>query len=192
MYLNQFRNWLRTGQPGFDPQQEQSIFPLASASKPSLGQTQPPIQWITGSLPGGKAGPGRDAHHSPLSRAEVKHEYQLYLSPQAPTWRVAEQLYFLLYSMLKCMSMVGGPKKYQMNQQARLLTTEVFFWWLPGVRFSLDSHGCWSKECASVGGKWNRAWPDLSIPIRSFPVNMRQNFHLLALVHSTTTTSTAK
>jgi hypothetical protein len=39
--------------------------------------------------------PGRDTDHSATSIAEVKKEYELYrLSPQAPTWRVAGQLYF--------------------------------------------------------------------------------------------------
>jgi hypothetical protein len=47
-----------------------------------------------GPFPGGKARPGRDADHSPPSSAEVKNEYELYLlSPHAPPWRVAGQLY---------------------------------------------------------------------------------------------------
>jgi hypothetical protein len=32
-----------------------------------------------GPLPGGKARPGRDADHLPLSSAEVENEYELYL-----------------------------------------------------------------------------------------------------------------
>jgi hypothetical protein len=48
-----------------------------------------------GPFPGGKARPGRDADHSPLSCAEVVNELELYLlSPQAPPWRVAGLLYF--------------------------------------------------------------------------------------------------
>jgi hypothetical protein len=50
-----------------------------------------------GFFPGGKARPGRDADHSPLSSAEVVNEQELYfLSPQAPPWRVEGLLYFLL------------------------------------------------------------------------------------------------
>jgi hypothetical protein len=50
-----------------------------------------------GYVPGCKARPGRDADHASPSSAEVKYEWELYLlSPHAPLWRVAGQLYFLL------------------------------------------------------------------------------------------------
>jgi hypothetical protein len=63
------------GRSGFDPQQGQRIFPLSSASRPVLGPTQPPVQWVPGVLsPGAKAQPGRDADHSPPSSAEVVNE----------------------------------------------------------------------------------------------------------------------
>jgi hypothetical protein len=54
---------------------EQRIFPLSSVSRPALGLTQPPVQWVPGVLsPGAKARLGRDADHSPLSSAEVVNE----------------------------------------------------------------------------------------------------------------------
>jgi hypothetical protein len=73
------------------------IFPLASVSRPALGPTQPPVQWVPGVLsPGIKARPGRDADHSPPSSVDVENEYELYvLSPQVPPWRVAGLLYLL-------------------------------------------------------------------------------------------------
>jgi hypothetical protein len=49
--------------------QGQRIFPLASESRPDLGLTQPPVQWVLGVL-----SPGRDADHSPPSSAEVDNE----------------------------------------------------------------------------------------------------------------------
>jgi hypothetical protein len=50
-------------------------FPLASVSRPALGPTQPPAQWVPGVLsPGVKARSGRDADHSPPSSAEVENE----------------------------------------------------------------------------------------------------------------------
>jgi hypothetical protein len=46
-------------------------------------------------FPRGKARPGHDPDHSPPSSVEVGNEYELYLlSPQAPSWNVAGQLYF--------------------------------------------------------------------------------------------------
>jgi hypothetical protein len=47
----------------------------ASVSRPALGPTQPPVQWVPRVLsPGVKARPGRDADHSPPSGAEVENE----------------------------------------------------------------------------------------------------------------------
>jgi hypothetical protein len=37
-----------TGLLRFDPLQRQEIFPLTSVSRPALGPTQPPVQWIRG------------------------------------------------------------------------------------------------------------------------------------------------
>jgi hypothetical protein len=50
-------------------------FFVASVSRPALGPTQPPVQWVPGVLSSGvKAWPGRDAGHSPPSSAEVENE----------------------------------------------------------------------------------------------------------------------
>jgi hypothetical protein len=63
-------------------------------SRPALGFTQPPVQWVPGGpFPGIKALPGRDADHSPPSTAEVENESELYLLyPLAPSWLVVRQL----------------------------------------------------------------------------------------------------
>jgi hypothetical protein len=45
---SQYSVWLWTGRPGFNPRQRQRISPPASASRPALGPTQPPVQWVLG------------------------------------------------------------------------------------------------------------------------------------------------
>jgi hypothetical protein len=55
--------------------QGQRIFILASASRPALGPTQPPVQWVPGVLsPGVKRGRGVTLNTHPPSSAEVKNE----------------------------------------------------------------------------------------------------------------------
>jgi hypothetical protein len=82
------------GRSRFDPRQGQRIFLLTPASRPALGSTQPPVQWIPGVLsPWVKSGRGvtLTIHPPPPSSAEVKNEYELYLPPpQAPPWRVGQ------------------------------------------------------------------------------------------------------
>jgi hypothetical protein len=62
------------GDRGSFPGRSKIIFPLTSVSRPALRPTQPPVQWVQGSFPRGKARPGRDADHSSPSSAEVKNE----------------------------------------------------------------------------------------------------------------------
>jgi hypothetical protein len=51
-------------QSEFDPRHRQMIFPVSSVYRPAVRTIQPPIQWIQGSFPGGKARTRRDADHS--------------------------------------------------------------------------------------------------------------------------------
>jgi hypothetical protein len=88
-----------TGRSEFDPRQRQRIFPLASVSRPAMGPTQPPVQWVPGSpFPKAKVRPGCNADHSPPSSTEVENEELYLLSLQAPAWRVAGLFYFLLFT----------------------------------------------------------------------------------------------
>jgi hypothetical protein len=48
------------------------IFFFTTASIRAQGPTQPAILWASGSLTVGVKQPGRDANHSPTSRAEMK------------------------------------------------------------------------------------------------------------------------
>jgi hypothetical protein len=57
---------------GFESRQGLRIFLFTTASRPALGPTQPPMQWVTGSLSLVVKGPERGADHSTPSRAEVK------------------------------------------------------------------------------------------------------------------------
>jgi hypothetical protein len=55
-------------------------------SRPALGPTQPPIQWVPGQW---IKRPGRGVDHPPSSSAEVKERVELYLySPFGPSWPV--------------------------------------------------------------------------------------------------------
>ena len=49
--------------PGFQSRQGQGGFLFSKASRPSMGPTQPPVQWIQGVFPGVKR-PGRQVDHS--------------------------------------------------------------------------------------------------------------------------------
>jgi hypothetical protein len=57
---------------GFDSRRGLGIFLFTTASRSAQGPTQPPIQWVPGSLSLGVERLGREADHSPPSSAEVK------------------------------------------------------------------------------------------------------------------------
>jgi hypothetical protein len=59
-------------------------------SRTTLGPTQPPIQWVPGTLSLGIKQPEREADHSPPSITEVKECVELYLhSPNTLSLRGA-------------------------------------------------------------------------------------------------------
>jgi hypothetical protein len=83
------------------------VFLFTTASRTTLGPTQPPSQWVTRALSLGIKRPEREVGHSPPSSAEVKECVELYLhSPSTPSWRRAQlkaqgQLYLYLYLHLR-------------------------------------------------------------------------------------------
>jgi hypothetical protein len=60
---------------GFDSRQGLGSFLFTTASRPALGPTQPPIQWVLGSLSLGVYRPRRETDHSPPSSAEVRNAW---------------------------------------------------------------------------------------------------------------------
>jgi hypothetical protein len=63
--LSRYSDGLRVERPTFDFRQGQEIFLYFTVSRPTLGPTQPSIQWVE--LTGG------EAEHSPPSSAKVKN-----------------------------------------------------------------------------------------------------------------------
>jgi len=79
---------------GFLSRQVLGIFLFTTASRPTLGPTQPPIQWVPGALSLELRRLGSKADHLPPSGAEVKERVELYLHyPNKPSWR--GQLYLI-------------------------------------------------------------------------------------------------
>jgi hypothetical protein len=58
-----------------------SILPLTSATRPALGPTQPPVQWVPGGLPGSKCGRGVMLTTHPLLLPWVRKERGYTSSP---------------------------------------------------------------------------------------------------------------
>jgi hypothetical protein len=77
------------GQPGFHSRHGQEILHCFTASRMSLGPTQPPIQWIPRTprtiLPAVKR-QGRAANHSPPSSAEVQNSGAIPSLPHTCLW----------------------------------------------------------------------------------------------------------
>jgi hypothetical protein len=66
----------------FESRQGLGIFLFTTASRPALGPIQPPIQWVPGADSHGVKRPGREAHHSPPSSAEIKNVWSYTSTPQ--------------------------------------------------------------------------------------------------------------
>jgi hypothetical protein len=65
------------------------IFIFSTASRPALGATHPPIQWVTGAISPRVKRPGREADHSPPSRTKVKNGGGVAPLPHMSSWHGA-------------------------------------------------------------------------------------------------------
>jgi hypothetical protein len=64
---------------------------------PALGLTQPPIQWVPGTLSLGVNKPGHEVNHSLPTIAEVKNGGAVHPIPHTPSWHSANgQLYLYI------------------------------------------------------------------------------------------------
>jgi hypothetical protein len=67
-------DWLRAGRPRGRSTSSGRVknFLFSTSSRPALGSTQPPIQWVAEALSSAVKWPGREAVHSPPASAEPK------------------------------------------------------------------------------------------------------------------------
>jgi hypothetical protein len=79
---------VQAGRPGFDSQQGRDIFFYSTASRRTLGPTQP-IQWVPWALSSAVKWPGHEADYSPLFRAGVTNGGAAPPLPDRCSWRVA-------------------------------------------------------------------------------------------------------
>jgi hypothetical protein len=71
--------------------EKEGNFHFALDSRPALGPTESPIQWVPWALSLGVKRPGREADHSPPSSAEIKECVELYIhSPNTLSCRGAQ------------------------------------------------------------------------------------------------------
>jgi hypothetical protein len=83
----------------FDSRRGLGIFLFTTASRTALGPTQPPIQWVPRALSLGVKRPGREADHSPPSRAEVKNAWSYTSTPPIRLHGVSTGTNLPLYEM---------------------------------------------------------------------------------------------
>ena len=74
------------------PEGEINFIPLSKMSKPSLGPTKPPIQWVPGFFPGGGVKwLELEADHSPPSNADITNEWSRISTPPIRLYGVDRQ-----------------------------------------------------------------------------------------------------
>jgi hypothetical protein len=72
---SRYSDWLRAGRPRCRSSSPGRVknFHFSMSSRPALGSTKPPIQWVRGTLSSEIKRSGREADHSPPTSAEVKN-----------------------------------------------------------------------------------------------------------------------
>jgi hypothetical protein len=87
--LSRYSDWLRAGRPrggSSDPGKAKNIL-FFTSSRPALGSTQPPIQWVPGALSQGIKWPRREADYSSPAINEVK---KMWIYTSAPPYAFME------------------------------------------------------------------------------------------------------
>jgi hypothetical protein len=88
---------------GFELRQGLGIFFFIPASRPALGPTQPPMQWVPGALSLGVKRLGREADQSPPSTEVKECVVPYFYSSNTPSWRGAQlkhRVNFTFYLLL--------------------------------------------------------------------------------------------
>jgi hypothetical protein len=105
---------------GFESRQGLGIYLFTTASRPALGPTQPPVQWVTGALSLEIKRPERETDHSPPPSAEVKNarSYTSTLPVRLKAWcsvtKHRENSTFTFTFTLTCGQKIGwAPEKTQ-------------------------------------------------------------------------------
>jgi hypothetical protein len=85
--LSRYSDWLRAGRPRCRSSSPRKVknFLFSTSSRPTVGPTQPHIQWVPGPLSPGVKRQGREADHSPPTSAEVK-KMRIYTSTPPDTF----------------------------------------------------------------------------------------------------------
>jgi hypothetical protein len=108
---------LTIGVLGFDSRRGPGIFLFTTAPRTALGPTQPPIQWVPGTISLGVKRPGREADHSPLSSAEVKNASSCTSTPQyvLVAWCLVKHRDNFIFTFLNCVGYIGSIRDMIMN-----------------------------------------------------------------------------
>jgi len=94
---------LGTGRPAFGSRQGLEFYLLPTASRPPLGLTKPPIQWVPGALSPGIKRSGREADHLPKSDTGVKNAWRCasILPYVFSSWWLSAEYVFIAWYFVK-------------------------------------------------------------------------------------------